>query len=184
MFAIADELGAVLLFRRLRGLLGAYLAEPVSPIPGIIVSTERDLHVQRFTAAHELGHFYLRHAPSLDENVGLWRSAVTRDVKELAADAFASEFLLPRWLYVYHARRHRWDTAALQLPLNTYQLSLRLGASYDAVCWGLQSHKILKSTVALKLRSVEPKQLKLASSGRACAFGQPMGECLGCERSR
>ena len=167
VFATADELGAVLLFRRLTGLLGAYLAEPVSPIPGIIVSTERDLHVQRFTAAHELGHFYLRHAPSLDEDVGLWRSAA-RDVKELAADAFASEFLLPRWLYVYHARRHRWDTAALQLPLNTYQLSLRLGASYDAVCWGLQSHKILRSTVALKLRSVEPKQLKLASlAGRA-----------------
>ena len=167
VFAVADELGAVLLFRRLNGLLGAYLSEPVSPIPGIIVSTERDLHVQRFTVAHEIGHLYLRHAPSLDENVGLWRGSV-KDPNELAADAFASEFLLPRWLYVYHARRHRWGSAALRIPQNTYQLSLRLGASYDAVCWGLQSHAILKSRFVQKLRSIAPKQLKLeALAGRA-----------------
>ena len=167
VFGIADELGAVLLFRRLKGLLGAYLAQPVSPIPGIIISTERDLHVQRFTAAHEIGHLYLMHAPSLDEDVGLWRSS-SKDLKELSADAFASEFLLPQWLYVYHARRHQWDTSALQVPQNTYQLSLRLGASYDAVCWGLQSHKILRPQIAEKLRAVEPKQLKLSAlAGRA-----------------
>ena len=55
VFGAADKLGAVLLFRRLNGLLGVYFAEPLSPVPGIMVSTERDLHVQRFTAAHEIG---------------------------------------------------------------------------------------------------------------------------------
>ena len=164
VFGTADALGAVLLFRRLKGLLGVYFPPPLSPVPGIMVSTARDLHVQRFTAAHELGHLYMQHTPSLDEEVGLWRDG-SRDVQELAADAFASEFLLPRWLYLYHATRHQWDTVALQDPQNTYQLSLRLGASYDAVCWGLQSHKILSPHVVAQLRDVEPKTLKYAALG-------------------
>lgn len=167
VFSVAAQLGAVLLFQRLNGLLGAYLAEPVSPVPGIVVSTERDLHVQRFTAAHELGHLYMRHEPTTDEDIGLWRSG-SKDVQELAANAFASEFLLPRWLYVYHARRHGWTSAALQSPENTYQLSLRLGASYDAVCWGLQSHNILKGGAVAKLRATTPKDIKSSTlNGRA-----------------
>ncbi len=50
--AIIDK-GAQLVFRKLEGLLGAYI--PV-PNPGILVTTERTLAIQRFTAAHELGH--------------------------------------------------------------------------------------------------------------------------------
>ena len=162
VFGVADALGAVLLFRRLKGLLGVYFPKPLSPVPGIMVSTERDLHVQRFTAAHEIGHLCLNHTPSFDETVGLWRGS-SGNLQELAADAFASEFLLPRWLYQYHATRHQWDTVALQDPQNTYQLSLRLGASYDAVCWGLKSHRILTPRVVAKLRDVEPKKLKHAA---------------------
>jgi uncharacterized protein DUF955 len=167
VFGVAMQLGAVLLFRRLDGLLGAYLASPVTPTPGIVVSTERDLHVQRFTAAHELGHFFMKHELSLDEQVGLWRGE-SKDLREVAADAFASDFMLPRWLYIHHAGRHQWQAAALQRPEITYQLSLRLGASYDATCWGLIGHKILPSKAVEKLRKSEPKALKLqALAGRA-----------------
>jgi hypothetical protein len=165
---VAIELGAMLLFRPLSGLLGAYLGKPNFPVPGIIVSTQRDLHVQRFTVAHELGHLYLGHTiPSLDEQVGLWRGE-TKDLQEVAADAFASEFMLPRWLYVHHAGRHRWQAAALARPENAYQLSLRLGASFDATCWGLSGHKVLDQSLVEKLREYEPKELKVAAlAGRA-----------------
>ena len=84
--------GALLLFRPLRGLLGAYLGQPSFPRAGIIVSTQRDLHVQRFTAAHELGHMVMGHEPSLDgEEIGLWRGE-SSNPQEVEADAFASEF--------------------------------------------------------------------------------------------
>ena len=160
VFAVAMELGAVLLFRRLEGMLGAYLAD--SETPGIIVSTQRSLHIQRFTVAHEIGHLFMRHDLSLDQQVGLWRGS-SRDLGELAADAFASEFMLPRWLYVHHSVRQRWDSAALQDPRLVYQLSLRLGASYDATCWGLEGHRILKPREMAKLWDVEPKELKVAA---------------------
>lgn len=167
VFSVAAQLGAVLLFQKLGGLLGAYLAAPVSPVPGIIVSTERSLHIQRFTAAHEVGHLYMKHAPATDEEVGLWRGG-SRDLQEFSADAFASEFLLPQWLYEHHARRHKWTSAALQSPDTTYQLSLRLGASYEAVCWGLESHNILKPGPVAELRAVTPKEIKTRTlDGRA-----------------
>lgn len=164
VFKTVHDLGAVLLFKKLRGLLGAYLAGTAASSPGIIVSTERDLHVQRFTAAHELGHLVMRHEPSLDEDIGLWRGH-SHDVRELAADAFASEFLLPRWLYEHHAARHRWHAADLQHPECAYQLALRLGASYDATCWGLGSHKIVAPSAVQHLRSVQPRQLKTSLLG-------------------
>ena len=164
VFGAATSMGALLLFRPLKGLLGAYLGKPSFPIPGIMVSTQRDLHVQRFTAAHELGHLYLGHTPSLDEQVGLWRGE-SKDAQEAAADAFASEFMLPQWLYVHHAGRHLWEKRALERPEVTYQLSLRMGASYDATCWGLSGHKILDASAVEKLRKHQPKELKVAALG-------------------
>ncbi len=53
-----------LLLRPLQGLLGAYLNDPA---PGVLVTTRRPMSIQRFTAAPELGHFALRHEPSLDD---------------------------------------------------------------------------------------------------------------------
>jgi hypothetical protein len=168
VFKAADRQGALLLFRPLSGLLGAYLGKPDFPMPGIIVSTQRDLHVQRFTAAHELGHLMMEHAvTSLDEQIGLWRGE-SKDLREVEADAFASEFMLPRWLFIHHGRRHRWGADALGDPQNAYQLSLRMGASFDATCWGLQGHEILSRAAADALREIEPKKIKLAAlAGRA-----------------
>ena len=50
--ALREKLPLVL--RPLGGLLGAYIPDP---IPGVLVTTRRPLSIQRFTAAHELGHF-------------------------------------------------------------------------------------------------------------------------------
>ncbi len=172
VFQAAVDSGAGLLFRPLKGLLGAFLGQPVVPTPGIIITTQRELHVQRFTAAHELGHMCLEHQPSCDSQVGLWRNDAA-DLKEVAADSFASEFLLPRWLYVYHARRQSWKTRDLQNPDVVYQLSLRMGASYDATVWGLEGHKILGRNDVRKLRQVAPKTIKLRALGSRIPLSNP-----------
>lgn len=158
VFGPALEAGAALLFRPLHGPLGVYLNESE---PGILISTNRELHVQRFTGAHELGHLTLGHHPSIDTEVGLWRGGENRsDLQEVAADAFASEFLLPRWLYVHHAKRHGWKSDAFRRPEVVYQLSLRMGVSYEAACWGLYNHEILDEGVVRQLAVQAPKVLK------------------------
>jgi hypothetical protein len=159
VFAALATAGAELMFRPLDGLLGAYIGPPVVDMHGVIVSTKRELHVQRFTAAHELGHLLLGHKPSYDADVGLWRSNV-RDGQEIEADSFASDFMLPRWLYHFHARRHGWTKTHLSSPDVVYQLSLRLGASYQATCYGLSSHKIVPSGAVERLLKVTPKEIK------------------------
>ena len=103
------KLGVPLFFTKLDGLLGAYYREPA---PGVLVTTQRPLNQQRFTAAHELGHHYLGHMPSLDDESILRRApfqARTGDeLQEVEAEAFAAAFLLPQWLLDWHCERQGW----------------------------------------------------------------------------
>ncbi len=156
-----QRLGLFLMFRPLDGLLGAYV--PTRALSGILVTTKRDLHVQRFTAAHELGHHILEHKVlSLDAVVGFVGRGETskHDHQEIEADAFAAEFLLPKWLIAAHLLRQNWGRSHLQQPDFVYQLSLRLGTSYSATCWALLSQRFLDRETVMRLLSVEPKVAK------------------------
>jgi Zn-dependent peptidase ImmA (M78 family) len=156
------ELGILVLFRPLDSLLGAYLPM-TGDVPGMLVTTRRTLHIQRFTAAHELGHHALGHrAISLDDDVGFVARGdqAGHEFQEVEADAFASAFLLPDWLMVAHARRHGWGKRELTDPDIVYQLSLRLGASYAATCWSLAQGNIIGRDAARRLVDTPPKQSK------------------------
>jgi IrrE N-terminal-like domain len=134
VFASIVKLNIPLMFRPLDGLLGTFLPKPA---PGIMVTTERSLAIQRFTGAHELGHCYMGHEFSLDDKSILARSPFgsrSYDPREAAADAFATSFLVPKWLLQIHAARHGWNGRSMHDPLTVYQLSLRLGTSFDAAC--------------------------------------------------
>lgn len=162
-----DVFGAIracqvtVLFRPLEGLLGAYVPTPRSS--GMLITTLRDHHVQRFTAAHELGHHVFGHrVASLDKSVGFVARGEKNgyDVQEVEADAFAAEFLLPKWLIVAHARRHQWGKQDLKRADVVYQLSLRLGASFSATCWALASADLLTLTEAQLMARRPPKESK------------------------
>jgi Zn-dependent peptidase ImmA (M78 family) len=154
-----------LLLRPLKGLLGAYLPHP---IPGVLVTTERPLSIQRLTAAHEVGHFRLEHLPSLDDESILRRMAMPNrsgmdgpNMQEVEADAFAVAFLMPRWLIEWHCHRQGWLVRDLAKPLNVYQLSLRVGTSYEATTWTLQRLNLISSSVGQKLRQTQPRAIKV-----------------------
>ena len=148
VFSLIDDLQIPLEFRALDALLGACVRVNSAEV-GILVTTQRDLHMQRFTAAHELGHFILEHEGSLDREVRMPGHTAGRPPVEVEADAFAAEFLMPKWLLRAAAeRRGWWADDALRNPEIVYQLSLRVAASYEATCWGLASHEYIASTVA------------------------------------
>lgn len=151
------------LFRPLKGLLGAFLNEGGST--GVMVTTERQLPVQRFTAAHELGHAILGHEASLDDEVTLarmpfgYRSA-NSDIREIQANAFASELLMPKWLLAKHTKRQAWGPSDLGRPETVYQLSLRLGTSYAATCNTLSYRGILGGKAYSEVSAWTPKPIK------------------------
>jgi hypothetical protein len=164
-----DVFGAIygldlpLLLRPLQGLLGAYLNDPA---PGVLVTTQRPMSIQRITAAHELGHFSLGHQPSLDDESILRRMPMAGqpagDFQETEADAFAVAFMMPRWLVGWHAVRQGWTADNFKRPDKVYQLALRMGASYEATCWTLARHRYITQPAARGLLQVQPRELKVA----------------------
>ena len=164
-----DIIGAVaernipLLFRPLDKLWGAFITVNDEG-RGIIVTTQLGFPVQRFTVAHELGHLLLGHQLSFDEMVGFeGRNApASRPTHEAAADTFASELLGPKRLLLASAKRHQWTKDKLHQPDNIYQLSLRLGISYQATCWALVSADVLSGPEAARLQDTRVKDLKHA----------------------
>ena len=164
-----DIIGAVaernipLLFRPLDKLWGAFISVNDEE-RGIIVTTKLGLPVQRFTLAHELGHLLLGHQTSLDETIEFaGRNApASRPPQEAAADTFASELLAPKRLLLASAKRHGWTRDKLHQPGNIYQLSLRLGISYQAACWALVTSDVLTRQEAARLQTTSVKDLKRA----------------------
>jgi Zn-dependent peptidase ImmA (M78 family) len=73
------------------GVAGAHVARPGCPL--LFVNGRQPLARQRFTLAHEFGHHRLGHATVVDRP-----SALTdlHDPREVEANAFAAEFLLPK----------------------------------------------------------------------------------------
>ncbi len=130
------------MFRPLKSLLGAYIDDPDR---GVIVTTQRPLPVQRFTAAHELGHAALGHEASLDEEDILTRALfvteASYDPREIQANAFATQLLTPPWLLVQHMKRQGWTRESLADARIVYQLALRMGSSYAATCYALAESK-------------------------------------------
>lgn len=157
------SLGIPLLFRPLAGLWGAALLVD-RDLRGILVTTMRDLHVQRFTLAHELGHLLLDHRTSLDRTVGFAgrHGADSIPTQEIAADTFASELLAPKQFVARAAQRNGWTRAALADPLNVYQLALRLGMSFQAMCWALATHGVLTRNQAEWMQGRTLRDLKRA----------------------
>lgn len=153
---VASE--AALLFRPLEGLLGFCIRGPEAP--GVVVSTQRPLRIQRFTGAHELGHVVLGHTLSLDGEEILGRGGGLRDEQEIAADSFASSFLIPKWLLQIHAKRQGWNKASMNDARVVYQLALRVGASYEATCVALERNNIIDANIRAALVAKPRRTIK------------------------
>ena len=152
------------MFRPIKGRLGAFLNEDGSR--GVLITTERPLSIQRFTAAHELGHAMLEHEPSLDAEGVLFRYPVADRVvsdyslEEIQANVFASQLLIPRWLLTKHMKRQGWKAADMTREDVVYQLSLRLGVSYAATCHALQRNDVFERGECERLVAIQPRTIK------------------------
>ncbi len=173
-FLAIERAGALLMFQPLRSLCGAYLPKPrEGDAAGIFLSTHFPLSVQRFTAAHELGHLWMGHAISVDREEDILPRAATarvRDdvsdpVQEVAAEAFAGFFLMPKRQVTARMDALGISREELRNADAVYELSLWFGASYSAMVWHLVSLKLLRSGEAAQLAKVRPKKIKESLGG-------------------
>lgn len=152
---LAERAGLHVMCRPLNQLLGAFLREEQ---PGILLNTQRSAGMIHMTCAHELGHFFLNHATTADERLDYGKDAGKH---ELEADQFAYALVAPSWLLAHVVRARDW---ALRLsdPHVVYQLSLRLGLSYEATVWTLMRQKKIDSPTAKQLKAHKPIAIKRA----------------------
>jgi len=167
-FHAIQTAGALLFFAPLKGLCGAYMPKlPNGDAAGILVSITYPLSVQRFTAAHELGHLWMRHDPSVDKEEDILQRAVLkqRDLvalaeQEVVAEAFAAHFLMPMRRVMDRIASLGLSKQDLRASDVVYELSLWFGVSYTAMAWHLATLKMVDRSAVDRLLSTRPKQIK------------------------
>ena len=109
------------MFFPLDGLLGAFLPEGSG---GVIVTTQRPVTVQRYTAAHEIGHWKLKHHGHRCGLVFDSEEQVLGDTPEESerlAQTFAAALLMPPPLI--YGILERLDTANAVSPQHAYTVA-------------------------------------------------------------
>ena len=166
VFGLIERLGLWLAFFPLDGLLGAYLPEGTG---GILITTERSTPIQRYTAAHELGHWRLDggHDAALDtESDVLGRTDIEQ---ETLAQVFAGALLMPPPLV--HSILSRRSATSLG-PLDIYTVAREAGVSYEAAARQLYHLERITQHELRDLLKVQPLKVKQAiGAGRRPVVG-------------
>jgi predicted secreted protein len=158
VFNVLRKAAGEVFFRPLKKICGAYL--PLRGCtPGVLINSNLPLSRQRYTAAHEFGHLFLKHsAVSVDELIGVtFEERRNWSDEENIAETFAAFFLMPQALV---ARSLRELNITSLNPETVYLLSLKMGTSYRATVNHLQTLGRLNGTQAAHFRNIPPKQIK------------------------
>ena len=118
------------------GVAGAYIAKPDCPL--LFVNGSQPLTRQRFTLAHEFGHHRMGHSTVIDEQAVI--SGYTHDPKEVSANAFAAELLMPRDAILGWAARNVRGAVTLE---DVVTLAYGYGVSAQAARYALEAAKVL-----------------------------------------
>lgn len=157
VFDVIAQAGIWLMFQPLQKLFGAYQRSGTAA--GILINANHPLSLQRYTAAHEYGHHVLGHEMHCDVREDIEDSG--QSLKEVAAQSFAADFLMPLPLVNLTLRRLGFPIKTPGLTArDVYRIALELGASYAATVTQLVSLKKLAPARARHLRKQRPVEIK------------------------
>jgi predicted secreted protein len=155
VFDIIDRLGLWLVFNRLDSLLGATLPKGTG---GIMLTTQRGPSVQRYTAAHEIGHWILDfNEPAFDTDDDIFYPTADR---EQLAQLFAGQLLMPPPLVFETCARQGITSDASATATGIYLTARDMGASYEAAVRQLTNLDIISPSTRDALLARTPMQIK------------------------
>lgn len=117
------------------GVAGAYIARPDLPL--IFINGRHVVPRQRFTLAHEFGHFRMGHASVIDRVVSI--AGFDHKPEEVEANSFAAEFLMPR------AGVRAWADEEVDGPVtleHVVRLAYAFGVSAQAARYALETAQV------------------------------------------
>lgn len=172
-FPIIGELGLKLAFQPLNGLLGAIL-DPTAELanPGVLITTSRGAGAQRYTAAHEIGHWFmhreqLANEPAADGIAEIYGRGDTAP-REREAQLFAAYFLMPLPLVGSVARTYGVHRNGGATPTQVYSIARDLRVSYEAAARQLTNLRFISQEVRDSLLRTTPARVK-----RELGHGRP-----------
>jgi Zn-dependent peptidase ImmA (M78 family) len=167
VFAALSALGLEMAIVDLDGLLGAMLPHGQG---GVLITSQRGSRVQRYTAAHEIGHWRLHHpGPSVDGEAEILSTPSSE--RERQAQLFAAYFLMPPPLVDEVVARHGLRHGQV-MPEQLYLASRDMHVSYEAAAWRLFTHKVISSRELPDLLNMNRLDaMKRAFQGRRPADG-------------
>lgn len=119
------------------GVAGAYVARPGCPL--LFVNGDQGIARQRFTLAHEFGHFRMGHESVVDKQVMIG-AGYSHDPNEVCANAFAAEFLMPKDAITAWGWDHVWGPVTLD---HVVSLAAEYGVSAQAARYALDTAGVL-----------------------------------------
>lgn len=154
VFALIEKLDLELVFNNLKTILGALV--PLGD-GGIMLSTQRGAAVQRYTAAHEIGHWVLDHEAAFDTEADLYYPTHER---EQLAQIFASQLLMPPPLVYATAGRYGVTNSPTATAPLVYSMARDMGASYEAVVRQLDNLDLISRNKRDELLAIQPATIK------------------------
>lgn len=155
VFALIEQLDLELVFNDLKTILGALLRHGDGG--GIMLSTQRGAAVQRYTAAHEIGHWILGHEAACDTEADLYTPSHDR---EQLAQIFASQLLMPPPLVYATAARYGVTNSETATGPLVYHIARDMGASYEAVVRQLDNLGMINRHKRDELLAIQPGTIK------------------------
>jgi predicted secreted protein len=148
-FGAIDRLGLDLVIAKLDNLLGAVLPDGNG---GVLITSERPVGVQRYTAAHEIGHWILHSDQLRLDGAGEVLGNPTAEW-ERQAQLFAAYFLMPPPLMEAAVARHGVERGNVR-PEQVYLISRDVGVSYEAAIHRLTNMALISRSEAAALHRV------------------------------
>lgn len=171
VFSMCEDLGLWLTFMPLDGLLGAFVPEGSG---GVLITDQRPIPVQRYTAAHELGHWRLEHGHGLALDGEEHVFGATPEERERLAQVFAANLLMPLQLILSLLARIDIGDHGTVGPNDAYFVAREAGVSYEAAVRQLANLQVVTPAEATTLMppSVRPLSVKSQlAGGRRPVYG-------------
>ncbi|NSL93740.1 ImmA/IrrE family metallo-endopeptidase [Acetobacter syzygii] len=106
------------------GASGWYREDDERPL--ILINRNRSVAHQRFTLAHELGHYFMKHGSRARDT---YRQIRLREPEEVSANRFAAELLMPKEMV----------EEFLDQGLSAWEMARRFGVSDEAMGYRLHN---------------------------------------------
>lgn len=163
VFEAIVRCGLKLMFQPLGGFAGFYQPPDREAGGGVLVNSLHPLALQRYSAAHELGHHVFEHGRWVTLEAEPLGREDRRSDEERVAEAFAAWFLMAPEAFAAAATQVGAGAGPSE-PAEAYAIALRLGVSYRAICTHLVALGRVPAARADRWAKLAPKALKQALS--------------------